>query len=187
MSKLRSYFTQSGFQGEALEKVLEGFALKPFSRGDFFVEEAKVSRHLAFVETGLFQYYSLANGEEVTTYVVGEGGFLASLVSFLKQTPSRENIRCLAAGALWVIHYETLRRLLEEVPGFKDFYIGVLEWQIGCIDNSRFDFILLTAEERYEKMLREEPHLLQQIPLQLLASILGVTPRHLSRIRKNIV
>jgi hypothetical protein len=35
-------------------------------------------------------------------------------------------------------------------------------------------------------MLRQEPHLLQQIPLQHLASMLGVTPRHLSRIRGNI-
>lgn len=187
MSKLRLYFEQAGFQGEALEKVLEGFTLKPFAKGDFFIEEGKVCRHLAFVESGLFQYYTLANGDEITTYVVGEGGFLTSLVSFLGQTPTRENLRCMADGALWMIHHDAMRRQLETVPGFKDFYIGLLEWQIGCIDNSRFDFILLSAEERYEKMMREEPHMLQQIPLQLLASILGITPRHLSRIRKNIV
>jgi hypothetical protein len=72
---------------------------------------------------------------------------------------------------------------MQDIPALKDFYIGLLEWQIGCIDNSRFDLITLNAEQRYQKLLEEEPELLQRIPLQYLASILGVTPRHLSRIR----
>ncbi len=76
--------------------------------------------------------------------------------------------------------------LVNEVPGFKDFYIGLLESSICGIDSSRHDLIVLTAEQRYAKMLKHEPHLLQQIPLLHLASMLGVTPRHLSRIRGSI-
>lgn len=69
---------------------------------------------------------------------------------------------------------------------FGSFYVSILEHLIICIDESRFKLIALNAEQRYLSMLREEPHLLQQIPLQYLASILGVTPRHLSRIRSEI-
>jgi len=54
------------------------------------------------------------------------------------------------------------------------------------MDETRANLMILTAEERYALLLKEEPKLLQQIPLQYLASILGVTPRHLSRIRNNI-
>jgi CRP-like cAMP-binding protein len=107
-------------------------------------------------------------------------------MSFIGQTPALENIRALTDGSIHLISRTGLKKLVDEIPQFKDFYIGLLEASICGIDASRHDLIVLTAEQRYEKMLTQEPHLLQQIPLQYLASILGVTPRHLSRIRNNI-
>jgi hypothetical protein len=42
-----------------------------------------------------------------------------------------------------------------------------------------------TAVERYEKMLKENPDIMLNVPLQYTASFLGITPQHLSRLRKN--
>lgn len=186
MEKLKIYFEKAGFGQKDLDQILGAFLFKSFRRDEYFLEEGRKSQYLGFIEKGLFQYFVLANGEEKTTYVATEHTFLASLLSFLNHTPSREYIRALADGEVWVIDQKNLQSLQESVPGFKDFYIRLLEWQIGCIDKSRLDLLILNAEQRYEKLLYEEPHLLQQIPLQYLASILGVTPRHLSRLRKNI-
>ena len=85
-----------------------------------------------------------------------------------------------------MIHHKDLQILKLESEAFKSFYIDVLEHLLVCMDDSKTKLITLTAEERYEALLKEEPTLLQQIPLQYLATILGVTPRHLSRIRNNI-
>jgi hypothetical protein len=41
-----------------------------------------------------------------------------------------------------------------------------------------------SAQERYEKMLKENPEIILNVPLQYTASFLGVTPQHLSRLRK---
>ena len=150
------------------------------------MEEGKTSRYLGFIDKGFLQYYIILNGEEKTTYSVGENNFVASLVSFLKQVPARENIRAVMETSLWIIEKPALLKLGAVIPSFKDFYIGILEWQICCIDESRLDAIMLSAKERYIKMLEKEPDLIQQIPLQFLASILGVTPRHLSRIGNEI-
>ncbi len=95
-------------------------------------------------------------------------------------------MRALTASEVCLITRADLMNLVQQIPRFKDFYIRLLEWAISGIDSSRHDLIVLNAEQRYEKMLHQEPHMLQQIPLQHLASMLGVTPRHLSRIRKNI-
>lgn len=186
MDTLQQYFQQAGFEEGEVGKILKAFQLKSFEKDEYFAEEGKTCRHFGFVESGLFQYFSLKDGEERTTYVSTANTFIASLLSYLQETPSREYIRALTPGKVWMIRKDAVAALLAELPQFKDFYVGLLEWQICCIDKSRLDLIALTAEQRYEKMLREEPHLLQQIPLQYLASILGVTPRHLSRIRKNI-
>jgi hypothetical protein len=43
-----------------------------------------------------------------------------------------------------------------------------------------------SADERYHNLLRENPQILQRIPLKYIASYLGITPVSLSRIRANI-
>jgi CRP-like cAMP-binding protein len=186
MEALLSYFLSQGFSGEDVDLITEKFHPKKIPKGDHFVTEGRTSKHLGFIGEGFLQYYINVDGEEKTTYSVGANNFVASLVSFLKQEPSRENIRAIVDSTIWVIEKSDLNQLLNIVPGFSAFYIGILEWQICCIDESRLDAIMLNAQERYEKMMKKEPALIQQIPLQYLASILGVTPRHLSRIRNNI-
>jgi CRP-like cAMP-binding protein len=186
MEKIKKLFENIGFAGEDLNKILDAFTFQVFKKNDFVVEEGKISKYIGFVESGMFQYYVLKDGEERTTYISVENTFLASLLSFVGGTPSKENIKALTDGSISLISKVNLKKLVAEVPGFKDFYIGLLEASICGIDATRHDLIVLSGEQRYEKMLKEEPHLLQRIPLQYLASMLGVTPRHLSRIRNNI-
>ena len=186
MLKVKKYFEDIGFSGDDVQKILNAFELQKFKKNDFVVEEGKTSRYLGFVETGMFQYYVIKDGEERTNYVSIENTFFASVLSFISETPSLENVKALVDGSISMISKTNLKMLLNEIPAFKDFYISLLEGTLCGIDASRYDLIVLTAEQRYEKMLKNEPHLLQQIPLQHLASMLGVTPRHLSRIRSKI-
>lgn len=186
MEKIKKYFESIGFTRDNLTKILESFVSIDFKKNDFVVEEGKIAQYIGFVENGMFQYFVMVDGEEKTTYINIENTFLASVLSFVRQQPAQENIRALTDGRLSLISRPNLKKLVAEVPGFKDFYIALLEETLCGIDASRHDLIVLSGEERYEKMLREEPHLLQQIPLQYLASMLGVTPRHLSRIRGQV-
>jgi CRP/FNR family transcriptional regulator, anaerobic regulatory protein len=186
METLTGYFISQGFTDTEARTIAGTFVPRSLKRGELFVEEGKTARHMAFVETGFLQYYINLDGEEKTTYTAGPHSFVASLVSFLRQVPARENIRAIMDTTLWLLEFNRLKELQQGIPSFNAFYVGILEWQICCIDESRLDALVLTARERYEKMMAKEPALIQQIPLQYLASILGVTPRHLSRIRKNI-
>jgi CRP-like cAMP-binding protein len=186
MELLKNYFLSQGFNDQESQFVADKFHERNLKKRDHFVEEGKTSNYLGFIENGFLQYYINLDGEEKTTYSIGANNFVASLVSFLKQVPSIENIRAVMDTTVWVIERSVLQELQKTIPAFNAFYIGILEWQICCIDESRLDAIMLTAQHRYEKMIKKEPHLIRQIPLQYLASMLGVTPRHLSRIRNNI-
>jgi CRP-like cAMP-binding protein len=183
---LLTHFTDNGIPVSELESITAAFKQKKIPKGGYFVEEGKTSKYLAFITKGLFQYFYAKDGKEITTYVTGENTFLASLTSFYKQEPSKEYIRALSDAELYMIHYDDLTQLKTQSEAFKSFYIGAMENVLIGMDESRSNLIILTAEERYAALLRDEPALLQQIPLQYLASILGVTPRHLSRIRNNI-
>ena len=183
---LQSYFISKGVPAGEVELITEAFKPKSFPKGSHFAEEGKTSKYLAFVTKGLFQYYFLKDGKEITTYVSGANSFVASLSSFYKQKPGKEYIKALIDSDVFLLHYNDLTRLKKESEGFRHFYIDALEDVITGIDETRSNLIALTAEERYSLLLKEEPALLQQIPLQYLATILGVTPRHLSRIRTGI-
>lgn len=187
METLQSYFLQAGFDEKASAFIVTRFRRQEFLKGDSFVKEGKTSLQLGFIESGMFQYCSITeNGEERTTYISLPETFVASLLTYLTETPARENVRALTDAVVWVIDKKDVIDLQAQLPQFKDFYIGLLEWQICCIDKSKFDLITLTAEQRYEKLLWEEPELLQQVPLQYIASMLGITPRHLSRLRNKV-
>ncbi|MNY49182.1 hypothetical protein D3C86_1845770 [compost metagenome] len=45
-------------------------------------------------------------------------------------------------------------------------------------------FISMTAEERYNELWNANKELFNQVPLQYLASMLGMTPETFSRLRK---
>jgi CRP/FNR family transcriptional regulator, anaerobic regulatory protein len=182
---LKAYFSQVGFDQTDSEQIAQYFTKRSFDKGQYFVEEGKNSSQLGFVETGQFQYYSISEkGEERTTYISLPSTFVASLLPYLTGTTARENIRALTPSILWVIEKKEVEALQNQMSGFKDFYVKLLEWQICCIDKAKFDLITLSADERYEKLLKDEPELLQQVPLQYIASMLGITPRHLSRLRR---
>ncbi len=186
MEKLRQYFQHIGFTDEALDTIVNAFTLESFEKNQLVVTEGKTSRHIGFVDAGMFQYYVIKDGIEITSYVSVANTWLASVMSFVSGKPSLENIRALCESRIFMISKASLSTLIKTIPPFKDFYIALLEQSICGIDESRHDLIVLTADQRYAKLLQKEPHLLQQVPLQHLASMLGITPRHLSRIRNNI-
>jgi hypothetical protein len=43
-----------------------------------------------------------------------------------------------------------------------------------------------SAYERYERILKDNPAIILSVPLQYTASFLGITPQHLSRLRKEL-
>ena len=185
MNKLESIFIKFGFtESEAIE-ISKSFVLKHYKSGSFFLQDGLIGDCLGFVENGIFQYYYNNDSDKLTTYIAFKGDFILSIQSFFAGKPSKENIKALIDSDVWVIKKSDLEKVNNSIIGFKDFYISILEQIMVCLDESRFNYITLKPEERYVKLIKEEPELIQQIPLKYLSTLIGVTPRHLSRIRKN--
>ncbi len=167
-------------------KVLDRFQLLELQKNDFFVEAGSVCKYFCYIESGILQHAIDVLGEEKTTYLALKNSLTSALNSFKNKVPSRKSIKALFDCQLWVIDNETFNDLLHTNAAFNRFYYNLIENQIFRIDDYRIDLLTLTPEERYKKLLRNENELLQKVPLHYLASFLGISSRHMSRIRKNI-
>lgn len=168
------------------QEILDSFVELNLKKNSYFVRENEICHHFCFVESGILQHSIEISGEEKTTYLALRNSFTASLQSFLNQTPSRKNIKAIVDSKLWVVDLKNFKNLIQNNPAFHKFYYDLIEKQICLIDDYRIDLLTLTPEERYNKLLLTEPKLLQEVPLHYLASFLGISTRHMSRIRKNV-
>jgi CRP-like cAMP-binding protein len=171
---------------ESLLEIANRFKVLTLKKNQLLVEENQICPYFCYVESGILQHAILVDDEEKTTYLALRNSVTSSLNSFLNKVPSRKSIKALVDCRLWVADLETFQDLQSNNQAFKQFYYNLIERQIMLIDDYRIDLLTLTPEERYKKLLATEPKLLQEVPLHYLASFLGISNRHMSRIRKNI-
>ncbi|WP_093668255.1 hypothetical protein [Tenacibaculum sp. MAR_2009_124] len=54
----------------------------------------------------------------------------------------------------------------------------------AILEKKMFSQLHTTAKQRFHSLLKEKPNLFKNVPLQYIASMLGITPESLSRLRK---
>lgn len=145
------------------------------------------SRKLAFIEKGVMRAYAVKdNGDEATLYIRWEGQFIASHDTIINHSPSRFIYRALEDCTLMEVDYDTLDKIMREQPKFEPlrnfFLLRMLSETLDMIES----FVFLSPEERYQKLISDRFNIVNRVPDKHLASMLGVTPVSLSRIRKRI-
>jgi CRP-like cAMP-binding protein len=160
---------------------------KKLGKGDFFIQEGKTCKEVAFVITGLFRsfYYSTSE-EEVTYCFTFSNSFVSAYSSFLSQTKTAENIQALTDVELFTISRSEILKLEKSSRSWLKFFKLIAEQEYIKMEKRVFILQKESAEKRYEDLLANQPEYLQLIPLSYLSSYLGITQRHLSRIRKAI-
>ena len=169
-----------------IDEILSFFTDITLSKNSYLAESGKICRYFCFIESGILQHSITISDEEKTTYLGLKNSCTSALKSYLQQTLSRKNIKALSDCKLKIILVDDFKYLLKNNEAFYQFYHNLIENQIFLIDDYRIDLLTLTPEDRYKKLLSNEPELLQEVPLHYLASFLGISTRHMSRIRKNI-
>jgi CRP-like cAMP-binding protein len=112
---------------------------------------------------------------------------MASFSSFITQEVANENIQALSDVEVEVISREHLDQLYKSSIHWQEIGRKLAEIEFVNLQKRMISFQKLTGKQRYEELFEHHQNYLQLIPLQYLASYLGVTPRHLSRIRKAVL
>ena len=185
MHELEQYIKANyGIDNDDMAKIASRFELVEFNKGNYFLKTGRQSDRMAFIQSGLMRIYVQLDGREVTQWISTKGYFLTDLASFVFHTPARWNIQALTPCQMYVINRDAYNGLGKEIPRWNEIDKLFIARCFTILEDRIFSHLYMTAEERYHKLLEFQPDLFTQVPLQYLASILGMTPETLSRLRK---
>jgi CRP-like cAMP-binding protein len=172
---------------EEKSTIEKAFSTIEISKGNFWVKQGKICDQVGFVVSGrLRNYYIDESGNDITCYFVTPENFISSFTSFLTNTPANENISALEDTVLRVISKKDLEELSVRVPKIQIFRRVIAENLFITMEKRIAMLQSQSAYERYERILKDNPDIILSVPLQYTASFLGITPQHLSRLRKEL-
>ena len=158
---------------------------RKLNKGELLLKENEVCNEIVFIKKGLLRsYFYNHQGDEITNCFAFENEFMASFSSFITQDIAEENIQALADTELQVLSRESLEQLYQSNIRWQEIGRKLTEMEYVTLQKRMISFQKLSATQRYGELYKNHQKYLQLIPLQYLASYLGITPRHLSRIRK---
>jgi CRP-like cAMP-binding protein len=156
-------------------------------KGEFFVKQDRVCRHIAFILKGTLRtYYVNDKAEETTSCFCTENNLTTSYKSFILQKPSNLILQAIEDTQLIVIDYENLQKLYAKSTVWQTIGRAVAEREYIVMEQYASILNNETAKEKYLRLLKEQPNVLQKANIEDIASYLGVTRRTLSRIRQEM-
>lgn len=163
--------------------VEESFIPLHLKKGEFFSHAQSRCSKLAFLKSGYLRMFVQLHNKEITQWIVTPNYFVTDLASFVFQTPSRWEIQALEDCELLYIERDQYEQLIKRIPRWPEFDRLFIARCFVFLEERVFSFLSLSAEERYQQLFQQNKEIFNKIPLQYLASMLGMSPETLSRMR----
>ena len=172
---------------EELSMFSKAFGLKKISKNDFFLKEGQIANFIGLLNQGVLIYFkSMDNGDEITTDFAFEGDWVTAIQSRLSNSPSLINIKAIENSELLVIKQQDLSDIYIKIPKIERLGRILMEQAYLKMVEQNIDFQVFSAKDRYERLLKKHPQIFQRVQLYHIANYLGIDPKSLSRIRKQI-
>lgn len=172
---------------EELQAFTDAFERKILEKNELFLEEGAVCDFIGFVVQGAMIYFkTLDNGTEVTIDFAFEGDWVTNNLSRLNDWPSQIGVKAIEPSEVYVLKQSVLADLYLKIPQIERLGRILMEQAYLKIVSQSIDLQVLSASERYARLLNRYPEIFQKVPLYHIANYLGIAPKSLSRIRKEI-
>ncbi|MBL7931000.1 MAG: Crp/Fnr family transcriptional regulator [Bacteroidia bacterium] len=182
---IQSYF--GVVKNEDLQAISSFFHLNTLKKGEYFLKEGKPCEQLSFIRSGVLRIFKTHDGKEVTQWLSVKGTFVTDLASLFFEGSARWTIQCLSDCELYTISRENYKQIGTVVPKWHELEKLFLIKCFTFMEDRIHGFLSLPAEERYNVFFENNRELFNQVPLQYIASMLGMTPETLSRLRNKQV
>jgi len=146
-----------------------------------------VCKELFFVVSGIVRIISInSQGEEITYFFIGPGQICTILDSFISNIIADNSIQASSDAEVLIIDKNSYDALCNKLPFFSGIVDRINQNRLLEKVKLKNAYSGLDATERYQQFLKLQADVAYQVPLNHIATYLGVTPQSLSRIRKMV-
>lgn len=185
MSELKRNIIETfGFRESEFQNIADFFQPKVISKGEYFLKEGQYVNQMGFVEKGILREFLYVNDKEVTKWFSTSGYFALDLSGFLYNQKSKVNYQAITDVEILSLSKENYDRISTKISRWDKLEKMFLAKCFTVLENRVISHLALNAEERYNQLFSFHPQLFNQVPLNQLASMLGMSAETLSRIRQ---
>ncbi len=165
----------------------EGEAIR-YRKGDQLEREGDPARWLAFVTEGCFKYvtHGLSDDSAHITWFSFEGEFVVDYPTYLYGRPSHTTIVAMMPSRVIRVTGEQMKKYFNQDKETMELRAIIAEHILDQFQSRYIDLHRTTARERYDLLMQRCPGIVEYLDLQDIASFLNVTPKTISKIRKEI-
>jgi len=169
------------------DEIKNIFKLQKIPAKTTLLESGDVSKYQYIVSKGCLRLFIIKeDGSEITVQFFFENQTVASMESAFTGKPGRMYLESIEESEVIVVRLKDWNELFQRYPEFDKVMIHFLKNRLLYYADLYTSFILNTPEQRYEKLLNENPEIIERVPHYYIASYLGITPVSLSRIRSRL-
>ena len=132
------------------------------------------------------EYYQLDDGTERTRGFAFPGDTYGSLSDALSKRPSRVFVRAEKASVVLTVAWSTIDELASTSLEWERLRHTLVRRLYLRKSVREYELLALDALGRYQSLLAQHPRIEEQVSQVLIASYLGITPVHLSRLRSGL-
>ncbi|PSR56766.1 Crp/Fnr family transcriptional regulator [Adhaeribacter arboris] len=186
--KLKHYCRQTaGLPEEDLALIDVYFHPITLRKKAFLWRTGEICSLIGFVSQGAIRHYFYKEGEEKTCGISIENMFFTDYDSLYNHVPTPTNSQAIEDSVVLTITRPNLQLLYQQSPRFESFGRMMAEKAVQTASERAASLSCDTPEERYLSLMAQNPQLFRRVPQKYIASMLGISPESLSRIRKRIL
>ncbi|RXK85724.1 Crp/Fnr family transcriptional regulator [Filimonas effusa] len=185
---LINYLLQFGsLNQQQIDLINASLTVRNYKADAYFLKAGQVSREIGFIIKGVVRvcYYD-NEGNEITRYFIDENNFLVDIESYNAGIPSIGYVQAVTDCEMLILSKQAMENLSNTII----VWDSIVHKMIAKGLSEKVARISLMfpkdATERYLFFLEKFPNLANRVPLQYIASYIGITKHSLSRIRKSI-
>ena len=171
----------------ALDKIASILVRTEVKKNTLYLKEGEVSKYIGYVYKGMLRLFYYKNKKDLTEHFACEGTNFFSIESFFRQQPTHLMIEALENSVVYGLPHDELLELAAEHYEIEVMYRTLIENSLILSQQKADTLRFESANERYRRLLREPPEIIQRAPLSHIASYLLMTPETLSRVRASLV
>ena len=176
----RRYSTMTHEELDLLESIL--VPLK-FAKNEMILREGETCTNIYWVVKGLVRQYYYKNGKELTEYMASENTIVMCIESLFREQPTHLQIKALEPTIMIALPKAELEAVAMKSVNIQILFRKILEESL-IVSQHHADMLRFeSAQDRYAKLVKNQPQLVLRAPLVYIASYLQMTPETLSRVR----